>query len=86
MKFSARESQVLELLQRGLTNKEIGQSLGVSPHTVRDYVSNMMRRYDLKTRTALVALTSAAYQERSMQERRATDGDRRSSLTAPPPV
>ena len=35
MKFSMRNSQVLDLLQRGLTNKEIGQGVGISPHTIR---------------------------------------------------
>ena len=55
MKFSMRESQILDLLQRGLTNKEIGQDLGISPHTVRDHLSNIMLRCGLSRRAALVA-------------------------------
>lgn len=56
MKVSVREAQILELLQRGMTNKEIGQELGLSPYTVRDQISAMLVRYDLSGRTALTAL------------------------------
>ncbi|MES2950443.1 MAG: helix-turn-helix transcriptional regulator [Pseudomonadota bacterium] len=56
MKLSARESQILDLLQTGLTNKEIGQDLGISPHTVRDYISGLLLRNGLKSRTALAAV------------------------------
>ncbi len=54
MKLSTRESEILNLLQHGLTNKEIGQHLNVSPHTVRDHVSAMLARFGLNGRTALV--------------------------------
>lgn len=55
MKISAREAQILDLLQRGMTNKEIGQELGLSPFTVRDQISAMLVRYDLNGRAALTA-------------------------------
>lgn len=55
MKVSVRESQILDLLQHGLTNKEIGQELRLSPHTVRDLISAMLVRYDLNGRAALTA-------------------------------
>lgn len=58
MKFSVRETQVLDLLQRGLTNKEIGQDLGISAHTVRDHISRMLVRHDLPERAALAVLHS----------------------------
>jgi len=80
MKLSAREAQVLDLLQLGLTNKEIGLQLGISPHTVRDHVSGMLRRHGLKGRTELAAIhtqKTIARQFGITVERRAT-GDRRS--------
>lgn len=43
----------LLLHQRGLKNKEIGQDIGRSPHTVRDHISSMLLRFALKGRTAL---------------------------------
>lgn len=55
MHCSTRESQVLDLLQRGFTNKEIAQGLGISPHTVRDHISRMLVRYGLSGRVALAA-------------------------------
>lgn len=79
MKLSLREAQILDLLQRGLTNKEIGLELGISPHTVRDHVSGMLQRYDIKGRTALAAVhtqKTLARQHGVTVERRAT-GDRR---------
>ena len=40
-------SQILELLQSGQTNKEIGLVLGISQHTVRDYISDLFLRYSV---------------------------------------
>ncbi len=56
MAFSMRESQILDLLRTGQTNKEIGQNLGISANTVRDHIRRMMLRTGLKTRVALAAL------------------------------
>lgn len=76
MHCSTRESQVLDLLQRGFTNKEIAQGLGISPHTVRDHISRMLVRYHLSGRVAL-----AAFHVRRQSEMRvsATNWDRRSN-------
>jgi len=86
MKASARESQILDLLQRGLTNKEIGQNLDISPHTVRDRISVMLLRYGLQTRAALAALhtqKSAPRQAIPASERRARGGRRTQTETDP---
>lgn len=56
MKLSVRESEVLNLLQHGLTNKQIGLQLKLSPYTVRDMVCAMLARFGLNGRTALVVL------------------------------
>lgn len=75
MKASARESQILDLLQFGLTNKEIGQNLDISPNTVRDRISVMLLRYGLQTRAALAAL----YTQKSDTRQAITTGERRTS-------
>jgi DNA-binding CsgD family transcriptional regulator len=54
MHLSERESEIIGLLKRGLTNKQIAQTFGLSPHTVRDYISDMLRRFGVSCRTALV--------------------------------
>lgn len=56
MAFSMRESQILDLLRTGQTNKEIGHNLGISANTVRDHLRRMMLRTGLRTRVALAAL------------------------------
>jgi DNA-binding CsgD family transcriptional regulator len=53
MKLSTRESQIVDLIQLGLRNKEIGQDLGISAHTVRDHISKMLVRDGLNGRAAL---------------------------------
>ena len=58
MKLSAREAQILDLLQQGFTNKEIGAQLAISHYTARDCITELMRRFDVKGRTALAALHS----------------------------
>ena len=49
-----REKQVLELLARGMTNKEIGFRLSIAAVTVRDYVQNLCRKFDALNRTDVV--------------------------------
>ena len=55
MKLSPRELQIVTCLQQGQTNKQIGQVLGLSQHTVRDAISPMLARFEVASRTALVA-------------------------------
>jgi RNA polymerase sigma factor (sigma-70 family) len=52
--LSERERQVLELLARGMTNKEIGLQLGLSPKTIARHRERIMGKLDLHSRTALV--------------------------------
>ncbi|WP_257627034.1 response regulator transcription factor [Pseudomonas sp. Xaverov 259] len=58
MKITNRESAVIDLLIRGLTNKEIGRALGISNHTVRDHISTMMRKTNTVSRVELAVLIS----------------------------
>lgn len=56
MQPTPRETQILDLLLYGRTNKEIAIVLGISPHTVRDHLSQLMLRYRVPSRCALAAL------------------------------
>ena len=51
-----RERAVLKLLAQGLYNGEIGQALAISEKTVEKHVSNILRKFQAKTRTQLVRL------------------------------
>jgi DNA-binding NarL/FixJ family response regulator len=46
-----RESQVLKQVASGLTNKEIGQTLGISYETVKEHVQHILRKLNVSDRT-----------------------------------
>jgi RNA polymerase sigma factor (sigma-70 family) len=50
-----REREVLELLAEGLTNREIGERLHVSQHTVHRHVTSILRKLDVPSRAAAAA-------------------------------
>jgi DNA-binding NarL/FixJ family response regulator len=53
--LTAREGQVLQLLMRRLTNKEISAALGISERTVKFHVSNVLGKLQLENRHGLSA-------------------------------
>jgi len=53
--LSGREREVLALVARGLTDREIAQQLVVSQHTVHRHVANIRHKLGCTTRTAAVA-------------------------------
>ena len=46
-----REMQVLRHVALGLSNKEVGTSLGISVETVKEHVQNILRKIDATDRT-----------------------------------
>lgn len=46
-----RELQVLRHVALGLSNREIGRSLGISIETVKEHVQNILRKVDVTDRT-----------------------------------
>lgn len=53
--MSKREAAILHLVARGLTNREIGEALFLSDKTVRNYLSEFMRRHELHNRAEAAA-------------------------------
>ncbi len=51
--LTEQETQVVEAVARGLSNKEIADELCLSEGTVRNYISNILRKLDLRDRTNL---------------------------------
>jgi DNA-binding NarL/FixJ family response regulator len=49
--LSEREHEVLLMVAEGLTNLEIAERLVLSPHTVRNHVSNILTKLDLRRRS-----------------------------------
>lgn len=54
--LTPRQIEVLGLLAKGKTNKEIAVILGISPFTVRIHVSALFKTLDVTTRTAATAM------------------------------
>lgn len=52
--LTERESEVLSLLARGLANKQIAVSLGISEHTVKFHVSSIYSKLNVTNRTEAV--------------------------------
>ncbi len=53
--LSRREIEVLELLYRGLGNKDIASRLFISEYTVKDHLKNIMRKMDCSTRNEIIS-------------------------------
>ncbi len=52
--LSDREYEVLTLLARGMSNREIAEELFISEKTVKNHVSNVLRKLDVNDRTQAV--------------------------------
>ena len=53
--LTKREREVLQLLVQGLDNMTIAKSLGVSPKTIAQHVTNLLGKLDVNSRLEAVA-------------------------------
>ena len=53
--LTASERRIAELAAEGLTNREIAQTLFVTPRTVEGHLTNVFNKLDVKARTGLPA-------------------------------
>lgn len=58
VRFSKRETQVLELLSSGKTNREIGEGLFISESTVKFHVHAILNKLDASNRTEAVSIAA----------------------------
>lgn len=58
VELTRREREVLALVAEGYSTKEIAIELGISPKTVEFHRSNLLRKFDAKTSSQLVALAT----------------------------
>ena len=52
--LSCRERQVLELVAKGLTNKEVANTLQISQFTVRNHLNHITEKLDVSDRTEAI--------------------------------
>ncbi|MCM1990485.1 response regulator [Oceanirhabdus seepicola] len=51
--FTEREKQIIELISEGLSNKEISQKIFISEGTVKNYITSILNKTNLKHRTQI---------------------------------
>jgi DNA-binding NarL/FixJ family response regulator len=64
---TGREQQIVRLLLRGMTNKQIAQALGIAEDTVKKHLQHVYRKLGVRRRALLIVDNAAA-----MRPRRAT--------------
>jgi DNA-binding NarL/FixJ family response regulator len=52
-KLTSREQQIMVCLLEGFSNKEIAQTLGISPRTVKFHVANILHKFNINNRRRL---------------------------------
>jgi two-component system, NarL family, nitrate/nitrite response regulator NarL len=73
--LSRREFEVVQCVVQGMTNREIAQHLGLSPHTVKNYLFRVFDKLGVSSRVELLFLTLGPNYEAPSR--------RRGSLIAP---
>lgn len=63
--LGAREREVLSLIAEGLTNRQIGERMSLAEKTVKNYVSGMLSKLGLQSRTQAAAVQ---WQSRTPEE------------------
>lgn len=59
LKLTKRQKEVLELMAKGLANKEIARALSLSEHTVKIHVTAILRLFNAENRTEAVVMAHA---------------------------
>ena len=49
--LTPRELEILKMLSKGLTNKQIGHALGISDNTVKNHVNSIIEKLEVSDRT-----------------------------------
>lgn len=56
--LAPREADILELLKEGLTNREIGERIHLSEKTVKHYMTNILQKLHVRSRTEAVLVAT----------------------------
>ena len=53
--LTVREKDIIRLLFDGYSNREMAESLGLSALTIRNHVSNLLLKFQVRNRTELLS-------------------------------
>jgi DNA-binding NarL/FixJ family response regulator len=56
--LTPRQHEIVSLIARGATDKEIGAALGIATATAQKHVTNILQRLQVPNRAAAVAATA----------------------------
>jgi two-component system nitrate/nitrite response regulator NarL len=82
--LSHREAEIFKLLPTGLTNREIGQRLGVTENTIKRYFTRIFEKLHVRNRVEAAMLSRLEATTEVVPERKKTISI--GSLSLPPPV
>jgi DNA-binding CsgD family transcriptional regulator len=57
--LTPREAEVVHLLAEGMSTRELSQKVGVTEHTIRNYLSNIYDKLGVSTRVELALYATA---------------------------
>ncbi|MCK4889585.1 MAG: helix-turn-helix transcriptional regulator, partial [Candidatus Aminicenantes bacterium] len=60
-KISSREKEIIFLVIKGISNKEIEDKLFISPHTVKNHIYNIFQKLNISSRGQLTELFKNIY-------------------------
>jgi two-component system, NarL family, response regulator DevR len=66
-KLSAQERRILELIGKGLTNRQIGDRMYLAEKTVKNYVSGLFAKLGMERRTQAAAYASRVFEHQDEQ-------------------
>ena len=69
VRLTAREHQVVDLVARGMSNKEIARELNIAVHTVKSHVHNTLDKLALHTRLELASFALTEGMVRKSEDR-----------------
>ena len=56
--ITSREQEIIDGICQGLSNKEIAQRLSVSPHTVKAHLNRIFKKFNVTSRSKLMAVVT----------------------------
>jgi DNA-binding NarL/FixJ family response regulator len=63
--LSPQERRLLDLLGEGLSNRQVAERMDLAEKTVKNYVSNLLRKLDMSSRTEAAVFVTQLRAERS---------------------
>ena len=79
--LSPQEQRLLDLIAEGLTNRQIAEAMFLAEHTVKNYMTNLLRKLKMNSRTeAAIYATKRRARRRTRRRAHLVSGSRSGPL------